>query len=90
MYGAMMTTVWRFPGQEKPSSTYLYAGAFVTTNDPALLLRCSGSDPVSDAALAAPNEKPPDTGSCVRGFARQLLPCRCGQHVCDFCFVCGT
>lgn len=72
----MMTTVWRFPGQEKPSITYLYAGAFVTTNNPASSLRCSEFDPVSDAAqtaLAVPNEKPPDTGACVRGFARLLL-----------------
>lgn len=73
MYGAIVTAVWRFPGQEKPSSACLYAGAFVTTNNPASLLRCSEFDPLSDAVLAALNEKPPDTGACVRGFARLLL-----------------
>ena len=74
--GQRSACVWRFPGQEKPSSACLYAGALMTTNDPASSLRCSEFDPVSDAAqtaLAALNEKPPDTGACVRGFARQLL-----------------
>ena len=36
MYGAMVTTVWRFPGQEKPGRRGVDDGAMVAMKAPAV------------------------------------------------------